>query len=199
MMIYDYSSLLKAVREAKTNKVIAENERTTSKKNMLAKMENELKSSGLLDDWYDLKRTCRELGIRIMPYGGWDEAKQGVLMEEWEDFCTTKEFDNIEDALTFYMAIFVDYGFKYWVKMWQQIYVNGEMIFEEWVEPKGYVVNLMRERIDKEMKEDLRKFAIENEQLHKSNKLMDGFIKAMGKQFQEMFKDYCEREEEKNE
>ena len=45
---------------------------------------------------------------------------------------------------------------------------------------------------------DLRKFAIENEQSHKSNELMDGFIKAMGKQFQEMFKDYCKREEEKN-
>lgn len=117
---------------------------------------------------------------------------------EWEDFCTTKEFDNVEDALTFYMAIFVDYGFKYWVKMWQQIYVNGEMVFEEWVEPKGHVVNSMRERIDKEMKTDLRKFAIENEQLHKLNELMDGFIKAMGKQFQEMFKDYCKREEEKN-
>lgn len=125
---------------------------------------------------------------RLMPDG----------QREWEDFCTTKEFDNIEDALTFYMAIFVDYGFKYWVKMWQQIYVNGEIIFEEWIEPKGHVVNSMRERIDKEMKADLRKFAIENEQLHKSNELMDGFIKAMGKQFQEMFKDYCKREEEKN-
>lgn len=92
MMIYDYSSLLKAVREAKTNKVIAENERTASKKNILAKMENELKSSGLLDDWYDLKRTCRELGIRIMPYGGWDEAKQGVLMEDCEYFCDNGMF-----------------------------------------------------------------------------------------------------------
>ena len=40
MMVYDYSNLLKEVREAKTNKVIAENERTTSKKNILVKMEN---------------------------------------------------------------------------------------------------------------------------------------------------------------
>ena len=51
MMVYDYSSLLKAVKKAKANKIIAENERTTSKKNMLVKMETELKSSGLLDDW----------------------------------------------------------------------------------------------------------------------------------------------------
>ena len=57
----------------------------------------------------------------------------------------------------------------------------------------------MRDRIDREMRTDLRKFTIENEQLHKSNELMDGFIKAMGKQFQEMFKDYCEREAKKHE
>lgn len=110
---------------------------------------------------------------------------------EWEDFCTTKVFDNIEDALTFYMVIFVDYGFKYLVKMRQQIYMNGKIVFEEWIEPKGYVVNSMRERIDKEMKEDLQKFAIENEELHKSNEIMEGFINSMGKQFQKMFNDYC--------
>ena len=87
MMLYDYRSLLKAVREVKVNKIIAENERTASKKNILAKMENELKSSGLLDDWYDLKKTCREMKIRIMPYGGWDESKQGLLMKDCEYFC----------------------------------------------------------------------------------------------------------------
>ena len=86
MMIYDYNNLLKAVREIKTSKIIAENERTASKKNKLAKLELDLKSSGLLDDWYDLKRTCKELGIRIMPYGGWDEEQQGPLMDDFEYF-----------------------------------------------------------------------------------------------------------------
>lgn len=120
---------------------------------------------------------------RLMPDG----------QREWEDFCTTKEFDNIEDALTFYMSVFIDYGFKYWVKMWQQIYFNGEMILEEWIEPKGCVVNLMRMRIDKEMQEDLRKFELENKRLNDENTLMSGFIKAMGKQFQEMFDEFCKR------
>lgn len=115
---------------------------------------------------------------------------------EWEDFCTTKEFDNIEDALTFYMSVFIDYGFKYCVKMWQQIHFNGEMILEEWIEPKGCVVNLMRMRIDKEMQEDLCKFEVENERLNDENTLMSGFIKAMGKQFQEMFIDYCKKRNE---
>lgn len=112
---------------------------------------------------------------------------------EWEDFCTAKEFDNIEDALTFYMSVFIDYGFKYCVKMWQQIYFDGEMILEEWIEPKGCVVNLMRMRIDKEMQEDLRKFELENERLNNENVLMSEFIKTMGKQFQEMFDEFCKR------
>lgn len=110
MMVYDYSSLLKAVREAKTNKVIAENERTTSKKNMLAKMENELKSSGLLDDWYDLKRTCRELGIRIMPYGGWDESRQGSLMKDCEYFCDNGMFAQCMSSGSHWCDMF---GFSY--------------------------------------------------------------------------------------
>ena len=86
MMIYDYNNLLKAVREIKTSKIIAENERTTSKKNKLAKLELDLKSSGLLDDWYDLKQICKELRIRVMPYGGWDEEQQGPLMDDYKYF-----------------------------------------------------------------------------------------------------------------
>ena len=86
MMVYDYNILLKVIKEAKTNKIIAENERTANKKNKLIKLEQELELSGLLDDWDDLKRTCREMEIRIMPYGGWDEAKQGTLMEDYEYF-----------------------------------------------------------------------------------------------------------------
>ena len=86
MKIYNYNNLLEMVREIKTNKIIAESKRTLCKKEKLLRLENELKSSGMLDDWYDLKRTCRELNVRIMPYGGWDETKQGVLMEDYEHF-----------------------------------------------------------------------------------------------------------------
>lgn len=32
MMVYDYNILLKVIKEAKTNKIIAENERTANKK-----------------------------------------------------------------------------------------------------------------------------------------------------------------------
>lgn len=86
MKIYDYSNLLQAVRETNTNKIIAESNRIADKKNALSKLEMELKTSGLLDDWYDLKRLCREANVRIMPYGGWDEKKQGVLMDDFQYF-----------------------------------------------------------------------------------------------------------------
>lgn len=84
--MYDYSNLLQAVRETNTNKIIAENNRIADKKNALSKLEMELKTSGLLDDWYDLKRLCREAGVRIMPYGRWDEEKCEPLMDDFEYF-----------------------------------------------------------------------------------------------------------------
>ena len=43
MMLYNYDNLLNAVREIKTNKTIAENERTMNKRNKLLRLENELK------------------------------------------------------------------------------------------------------------------------------------------------------------
>lgn len=110
MMVYDYSSLLKAVREAKANKIIAENERTTNKKNMLVKMETELKSSGLLDDWYDLKKICRELEIRIMPYSGWDKTRQGLLMQDCEYFCNNGMFAQCMSSGSYWCDMF---GFSY--------------------------------------------------------------------------------------
>lgn len=110
MTVYDYSNLLKAVNEVKTNKAIAENERITNKKNLLVKMETELKLSGLLDDWYGLKRLCRETEIRIMPYGGWDEVKQGVLMEDYEYFCDNGMFSQCMSSGSHWCDMF---GFSY--------------------------------------------------------------------------------------
>ena len=86
MKLYDYDNLLKTIREIKTSKIIAENERIMNKKNKLLRIENELKSSGILDDWYDLKKICREFGIRIMPYGDWHEIKKGALMNDYDYF-----------------------------------------------------------------------------------------------------------------
>ena len=82
MTIYDYSDLLKMIANINTDKIIAENERTMNNKNRLTKMENKLITSGILDDWYDLKKSCKKLGIRLAPYGNWDEEIRGPLMKD---------------------------------------------------------------------------------------------------------------------
>lgn len=82
MTIYDYSDLLKMIVNINTDKIIAENERTMNNKNRLAKMENKLLTCGILNDWYDLKKSCKRLNVRLAPYGNWDEETQGPLMKD---------------------------------------------------------------------------------------------------------------------
>ena len=81
MTIYDYSDLLKMIANINTDKIIAKNERTMNNKNRLAKMENKLLTCGILNDWYDLKKSCKRLNVRLAPYGNWDEETQGPLMD----------------------------------------------------------------------------------------------------------------------
>ena len=128
MTVYDYSNLLKAVRDAKTDKAIAENKRTVRKKNILVKLETELKSSGLLDDWYDLKRLCRETEVRIMPYGGWDEVKQGLLMADCEYFCDNGMFAQSMASGSHFCDMF---GFSYKDRCfkWKTIHDTNSIFF----------------------------------------------------------------------
>ena len=86
MKRYDYSGLLKVIGEIKTNQTKAINEELLSKKQRLADLENEVITSGMLEDWTELKRTCRQVGIRLYPYGGYNsvvnknEENTSVLM-----------------------------------------------------------------------------------------------------------------------
>ena len=82
MTIYDYNDLLKMIANINTDKIIAKNERTMNNKNRLAKMENKLLTCGILNDWYDLKKSCKRLNVRLAPYGNWDEETQGPLMKD---------------------------------------------------------------------------------------------------------------------
>lgn len=130
MMLYNYDNLLNAVREIKTNKTIAENERTMNKRNKLLRLENELKSSGILDDWYDLKRTCRELSIRIMPYGGWDESQLGPLMEDYEYFEDNGTFSKCMSSGSYWCDMF---GFSYKDRefRWKIWHTTNSTVFNE--------------------------------------------------------------------
>lgn len=124
----------------------------------------------------------------------------------WDKFVKTedpnlyskKEYDNIADALTFYLTWFVSDD-CYDIKMWQQIFVDGEMILEEFIEPKGTVKNYMRHSIDKKMKIRMERSEIKAEEFQKSNSLYKGFMKRMGEQFEDLFKEYMRMEECKNE
>ena len=86
MKLYNYDNLLNAIREVNINKTIAQNDRTMNKRKQLLRLENELQTSGILDDWHELKRVCRVSDVRIMPYGGYDESKSGKLMDDYEYF-----------------------------------------------------------------------------------------------------------------
>ena len=85
----------------------------------------------------------------------------------------------------------------YDLKMWEQIYVNGEMVLEQMIEPKSTCKSVMRHSIDREMKDRMNKAESKVEELERSNTLANGFIKAMGKQFEEAFKEYCKNETRK--
>ena len=88
MKRYDYSGLIKVIGEIKTNQTKAINEELLSKKQQLADLENEVMTSGMLEDWTELKRTCRQVGIRLFPYGGYNsvvnknEENTSVLMND---------------------------------------------------------------------------------------------------------------------
>lgn len=82
----------------------------------------------------------------------------------WEKFDKTedielyskREYDNISEALTFYMTWFIS-DQCYDIKLWEQVFVNGEMVLEQMIEPQGNVIYNMRTQIDRDMKDNLYK------------------------------------------
>ena len=63
MKKYDYSGLLKAIGNIQTDQKKALNERLFSLKQQLADLENKVISSGMLQDWENLKNVCRKSGV----------------------------------------------------------------------------------------------------------------------------------------
>lgn len=122
MKRYDYSGLIKVIGEIKTNQTKAINEELLSQKQRLADLENEVITSGMLEDWVELKRTCRQVGIRLFPYGGYNsvvkanEKNTNVLMEN----------SYFQDEGMFATPCGVhrhDYGF---------VYKDGKIVWQWW-------------------------------------------------------------------
>lgn len=106
----------------------------------------------------------------------------------WELY-DIKDFDTFEKALEFYMVWYIsDKCFD--IKMWEQIFMDDEMIYEEYCEPHCCTKSEMRRMLDKGTYDRLCNFDRRTAELERSNELMTGFIKRMGKQFEEMFNQY---------
>lgn len=73
------------------------------------------------------------------------------LKTEDIDLYTKREYDNIENALEYYLCWYVNEN-CYDLKMWEQIYVNGEMILEQMIVPKSTCKSVMRRSIDRDRK-----------------------------------------------
>ncbi len=83
---YDYSNLLNAIGNIKTENEVALNDRLASRKNELAELTNKIEQSGILEDWYNLQQTCKKLDISLIPLSGYnkfigDYEEQGELRD----------------------------------------------------------------------------------------------------------------------
>ena len=79
------------------------------------------------------------------------------------------------------------------------VYVNGEMVLEQMVEPTGYAKNAMRNAIDKEMENRMNTAERESSELRESNELYRKFIQKFGKQTEEMFAEFVRGAAKENE
>lgn len=125
-----------------------------------------------------------------------DKTWNKFLKTEDLDLYTKKEYDNIENAMKYYLCWYVSEN-CYDIKLWEQIFVDGEMVLEQMIVPNSTCKSVMRRSIDREMKDRMEQAESKVEELERSNALANGFIKAMGKQFEEAFKEYCKNETRK--
>lgn len=112
--------------------------------------------------------------------------------EPWE-FYSKREYDNIAEALRFYMVGYVSEKF-YDIKLWEEIYVNGEMVLEQMIEPECTTQCCMRESLNMEMENRMRNAEKMSVELKKENELYKGFLKRMGTQFEDLFYEYVKME-----
>lgn len=116
-------------------------------------------------------------------------------IEPWELY-TNKDFSTIEEALTFYMIWYVS-DQCYDIKMWEQIYMDGKMIYEAYVEPCSTTRSEMRRVLNRDLDDRLRKYERTTENLENEIIQYKGFMGCMGKNFQELFAEYVKQEMKK--
>ena len=120
----------------------------------------------------------------------WDK----FLRTEDIELFSKREYDNIAEALTFYLTWYVNENCFY-IQLWEQIYVNGEMVLEEMIEPERSMKYHLRNSIDREMHDRVYKSEMKVVELEKANGLYRAFIKMLGQRFEDMFYEYVKQEE----
>lgn len=120
--------------------------------------------------------------------------KKVLKTDDCMEMYSKREYDNISDAITFYMTWFIS-DQCYDIKLWEQVFVNGEMVLEQMIEPKGNVINNMRTQIDRDMKESLHKAKNQVKQIETENNTLKDFIKHI--HAEEMLSQYIQMEEAK--
>ena len=112
----------------------------------------------------------------------------------WELY-TKRNFDSFEEALQYYMVWYVNDS-CYDIKMYEQIFMDGEMVYEEYCEPCSTTRSEMRRALTSDTYNRLQNCNRQIEELQRSNNLMSGFIKRMGKKFEDLFLQYAKETEE---
>ncbi len=119
----------------------------------------------------------------------------------WEKFCKTedidlyskREYDNISEAISFYLTWFIS-DQCYDIKLWEQIFVNGEMVLEQMIEPKNTLMYYLQMQIDKDMEDRMYKAEKKTQELEKENTLLMNFIRYIGRD--DMLKEFIKMKAE---
>ena len=101
--------------------------------------------------------------------------ERSSTIEPWEVF-KKKEFDNISEAITFYMLKYM-HDSTYHIAMWEQVFYDGEMILENPIEPENTFAYRMRTIINSDLEKENMRLSESNEALIKELELYQKFLK----------------------
>lgn len=112
------------------------------------------------------------------------------------DYFTEKNFDNFEDAITYYMAWYTSKDL-YFLSLYMTIYdAENQSIYEENLEPNAGLLYQMRKNITASTADPMHCAETEREEIAHKAALYAGFIKKMGPKLERLFNDYCVMEGE---
>lgn len=122
-----------------------------------------------------------------------EKTWQKLLKTEDPDLYDKREFEKVSEAIQYYLTWYVNEK-CFDIKLWEQIFVNNEMVLEQMIEPESTTKFCMRESIDREMQDRMRKAENKVEDYRKSNELYREFIES-NSVLKNMFEDFMKQKE----